>query len=387
MRSVIDILGDRAAARSDRRACVFLEDGEREGASLTYADLDSRARTLAVRLRRLACEGAPVLLLSPDGVEYIAGFFACLYARAIAVPAHPPRHARRIERLEAIVADAQPHAVIATRAIARSLHARSLHERPHEGEALRGERLRDEAPAAWSALPWILVDDDDNEDLAEDWRRPDLVPDTPAFLQYTSGSTAAPKGVIVSHGSLMHNQRAIAAAFGHHGATVGWLPLQHDMGLIGNVLHSIYAGTPLYLMAPAAFLQRPARWLHAIARYRATTSGAPTFAYELCASAVSEADRSVLDLSSWSLAFCGAEPIRADTLTRFARVFAPCGFRPAALSPCYGLAEATLLVAGGRTSAGPRIEAFDRAALDTHRVARHVALTTSLATDADLRVA
>jgi acyl-CoA synthetase (AMP-forming)/AMP-acid ligase II len=174
----------------------------------------------------------------------------------------------------------------------------------------------------------------------------------PAFLQYTSGSTSQPKGVIVSHGNLMHNEQLIQQAFDQSESSVivGWLPLYHDMGLIGNVLQTLYVGARCVLLSPAAFLQSPFMWLQAISLAKATTSGGPNFAYDLCVRKVSEEQRAQLDLSSWKVAFNGAEPIRPATLKRFAKVFASCGFKPEAFHPCYGLAEATLFVSGKRAA-------------------------------------
>jgi acyl-CoA synthetase (AMP-forming)/AMP-acid ligase II len=192
-----------------------------------------------------------------------------------------------------------------------------------------------------------------------------------AFLQYTSGSTATPKGVMVSHGNLLHNEAIIQQAFAQtsESVIVSWLPLYHDMGLIGNVLQPLYVGAHSVLMSPVAFLQSPFRWLKAISHYRATTSGGPNFAYDLCVRKITEEQKAGLDLSSWQLAFNGAEPIRAETLDRFAKAFASCGFRREAFFPCYGLAEATLFVAGKTQSNAPAvIKHFETAALSNNRV-------------------
>ncbi len=212
---------------------------------------------------------------------------------------------------------------------------------------------------------WLAVEEVDPR-LAEQWEEPAADPSTPAFLQYTSGSTALPKGVIVTHGNILHNEAMIRAAFGQseESVIVGWLPLYHDMGLIGNVLQPLAAGATCVLMPPLAFLQRPVRWLQAIHRYRATTSGGPDFAYDLCVRKVGPEQRAGLDLSSWKVAFNGAEPVRAETLDRFAEAFAPCGFRREAFYPCYGLAEATLFVAGGRLGEPPVVGRFAAAGLE-----------------------
>ena len=203
------------------------------------------------------------------------------------------------------------------------------------------------------------------------WQEPALVsPDTLAFLQYTSGSTGKPKGVMVTHGNLLHNEQMIQKAFGHtsQSGVVGWLPLFHDMGLIGNVLQPLYLGIPCILMSPIAFLQKPVRWLQAISRYKATTSGGPNFAYDLCVQKITPQQLQSLDLSSWEVAFNGAEPVRAQTLERFAATFEPCGFRYSAFYPCYGMAETTLMVSGGLKTAPPILKQVEKAALEQNQV-------------------
>jgi acyl-CoA synthetase (AMP-forming)/AMP-acid ligase II len=215
------------------------------------------------------------------------------------------------------------------------------------------------------ALSWV-----DTEVIhsrsAENWKPPKMQSDTLAFLQYTSGSTSQPKGVMVTHGNLLHNARMMREAFDitDQSSYVCWLPLYHDMGLIGNVVAPVCAGVPSVLMSPLAFLQRPHRWLQAITRYGAEVSGAPNFAYDLCVRKVTGEQKVKLDLSSWRLAFNGSEPVRAETLARFTEAFAECGFRSEALYPCYGLAEATLFVSGGSKSAPPVLRTVDAGNLE-----------------------
>ncbi|MCI0409568.1 MAG: fatty acyl-AMP ligase, partial [Acidobacteria bacterium] len=220
------------------------------------------------------------------------------------------------------------------------------------------EKLLESYEESWArdGLEWLATDTPVGGSTAP-WAPPAAGPDSLAFLQYTSGSTGNPKGVMVSHGNLMANQRAIQEAFGHTEETivVGWLPLYHDMGLIGNLLQPLYLGSTAILMSPLAFLEQPARWLRAISKYRAATSGGPNFAYELCARKVTSEQKRGLDLSGWALAFNGSEPVRASTLARFADAFAECGFRREAFFPCYGLAEATLFVTGRRIAIGPDV--------------------------------
>ena len=352
------ILRARAGLTPDRPAYLFLADGEVEAASLTWGELDHLARSQASVLRREAAAGDRALLLYPPGLDFIVAFFACLYARVVAVPAYPPRPRRDQPRLRAIVQDAQPTVVLTTGALLAGADE-ILQREP----SLRAPR--------WLAMD-MAMDREDRGALPEPGEEPEELPepDVPAFLQYTSGSTALPKGVVVSHAGLLHNERMISEAFGtgESSVVVGWLPLYHDMGLIGNVLQPLYCGGRCVLMAPAAFLQRPRRWLEAISRYRGTTSGGPNFAYELCLQKIGPEAREGLDLSSWTVAFNGAEPVRADTLDRFAAAFADCGFAREAFYPCYGLAEATLFVTGGRPGAGARVAAVDAAALGRQEV-------------------
>ncbi|HJX27017.1 MAG TPA: AMP-binding protein, partial [Thermoanaerobaculia bacterium] len=339
-------LSTRAAIEGDRLAYAFLAQGEIE-ARLTYAELDARARALGGALQEAGAAGERVALLFPPGLDFIVAFFGCLYAGAVAVPALPPRRRGGDPRLQAIFRDARPRVALTSADRLESL----------ESAAAGIPELR---AALWMTPP---------AEGAADWREPEPDPEALAFLQYTSGSTATPKGVMVSHGNLLHNEELIRRTFAQSSDSVvlGWLPLHHDMGLIGTVLQPLHVGAPCYLMSPGAFLQRPASWLEAIGRFRATTSGGPNFAYELCLRKVSDTERASLDLSSWQVAFNGAEPVRAETLRRFAEAFAPCGFRAEAFRPCYGLAEATLLVSGWREG-GPRTIAVDAAALEEHRI-------------------
>ncbi|WP_437535239.1 thioester reductase domain-containing protein [Sorangium sp. So ce726] len=328
----IDVLQRWAGERPDALAFRFLVDGESEEVTRTFAQLDREARSIAASLQELGARGERVLLLYPPGLDFIAAFLGCLYAGAIAVPAYPPdpsRLARTLPRLSAIAANSEARLALTTSTIT----------------ALAGalvETAPDLAMMRWVATDMLA-------DGAAHWRMPSLQDDALAFLLYTSGSTGTPKGVMVGHGNLLHNSRAIQANFGHTEALigVGWLPLYHDMGLIGKVLQPLYTGTPCTLLSPLDFLKRPYRWLQAISRYGATTSGGPNFAYDLCARKISPAERAALDLSRWKVAFVGAEPVRRDTLERFADAFEGCGFRREAFFPCYGLAESTLMVTGG----------------------------------------
>jgi acyl-CoA synthetase (AMP-forming)/AMP-acid ligase II len=351
--TVVDLLRWRADGEGDARLVTFLRDGERDEATLTYAELDARARAIAVAIGRRAAPGERALLLYAGGIEFITGFFGCLYAGVVAVPAYPPepeRLERTLQRLTAIAVDARPSLVLSTREIC----------------ALK-EPLSGMSPEL-AALDWLATDAVPCAE-ADGWRDAGVTPATVALLQYTSGSTADPKGVIVTHDNLLYTEEMIRRGFEHQeGAVgVGWLPLFHDMGLMGNLLQPLYAGFPCVLMSPIAFLQRPARWLEAISTYGATTSGGPNFAYELCLRRVTEEQRAHLDLRRWDVAFSGAEPVSASTIERFVRTFAPCGFRREAFYPCYGMAEATLIITGGAKAAEPVLADVDADALQRHR--------------------
>ncbi len=346
----IDVLRSRARDNPSARAYTFLADGDREGVHLTYGELDARARSIGALLQEHGARGERALLLYPPGIEYIAAFFGCLYAGAVAVPAYPPRLNRSLPRLRSILEDARPRVALTTSAILG-----------------RVEGWREQEP--WlGAIPWLETGSLALNGVA-DWEDPGAGEDTLAFLQYTSGSTGTPKGVMLSHGNLLHNSRELRRCFGYstESRSMVWLPPYHDMGLIGGILQPLHGGFPATLMAPVAFLQNPLRWLAAISRDRATISGGPDFAYDLCVRRIPAAEREALDLSSWEVAFSGAEPVRAATLERFARAFAPCGFRRQSFYPCYGLAEATLIASGGPAFAGAVERVFEARALDSHQ--------------------
>jgi acyl-CoA synthetase (AMP-forming)/AMP-acid ligase II len=356
LETIADILHDRSQNQSDRTAFIFLQDGETESDRLTYFELDQRARAIAAQLQTCTQLGDRVLLLFPPSLEYIAAFFGCLYAGVVAVPAYPPRPNRSLQRLQAIAADAEASIALTVTATLTSLRRRLA------------QALEQEAPELQN-LHWLATDSIPNT-LAQNWQPRTCNPDALAFLQYTSGSTAAPKGAMITHRNLLHNLDLIYQYFGHSSDSVGvlWLPLYHDMGLVGGVLQSVYAGFPVTLMSPLVFLQSPIRWLQAISRYRATTSGGPNFAYDFCVRKITPEQRSGLDLSSWTVALNAAEPIRPDTLERFTATFASCGFRRSTFYPSYGMAEATLMVSGGLHTDEPILKMVQASGLERHQV-------------------
>jgi amino acid adenylation domain-containing protein len=348
---LIELLRWRAHHQPQKRVYTYLLDGETEEQSLTYEQLDQRARTIAAKLQTLGAFGERVLLLYPPGLEFIGAFIGCLYAGAVAVPINPPQHKRTFQRAQSILLDAQASIILTNAAFKKRL-----------------EKFAVQTPGL-ETMRWVITDEVESCQRDE-WQPPQMSADSLALLQYTSGSTGTPKGVMLTHGNLLHNQRVIEKAFEHSEETIvaGWLPFYHDMGLIGNLLQPLYAGFPCVLLSPLHFLQRPYRWLQAISKYRATTSGAPNFAYDYCARRITAEERQTLDLSSWAVAFNGAEPVRPDTIDRFVKTFEPCGFRRESMYPCYGLAEATLMVTGGRKTAPPILKRVDGAALERNRV-------------------
>ena len=345
--TVVELLRRRAAGEPDRVAYIFLRDGENEEMRLTYEELDRRARATASLLSSSVAYGKRALLLYPSGLEYIISFFGCLYAGAVAVPCFPPRTNRPAERIGAIAKDSGAEIILTTGAINANLPDRLRH-----------------APYL-SDLAWLSEDNCPSGSEVR-WKEPEITGDSLAFLQYTSGSTSAPKGVMVSHHNILHNAGMLQKAFrtDRQSVFVSWLPLFHDMGLIAIVLHALYVGVPCIFMSPESFLQKPLRWLQAITRYGGTLCGAPNFAYDLCVAKSTPESREHLDLSSWRTAFNGAEPVRHTTLKRFAETFAPCGFAPAALYPCYGLAEATVIVSGSPDAGMPVIRSFSKQLLE-----------------------
>ncbi|NMG36149.1 amino acid adenylation domain-containing protein [Azoarcus sp. TTM-91] len=331
-----------AEERADDVGLVIVteQDGQPLDTPITYAALDRRVRALAAVLQARFPKGERALLLLDNDDHYVVAFFACLYAGLVAVPVFPPESSRpqHLARLAGIALDAQAACILSTAAMLRMMEAAM------PGLGKMAPLAVDEVEAEW----------------AERWHDCRPQGNDLAFLQYTSGSTSAPKGVMVSHANLMANERAIETGFSISTADVfvSWLPLYHDMGLIGGLLQPMHRGIRLVLMTPRFFLERPLRWLEAISRHRGTVSGGPDFAYRLCLERITEQQAAALDLSSWQVAFSGAEPVRHDTLQAFVQRFAAAGFSAGALYPCYGLAEATLFVTCGRRGSGMSASTF-----------------------------
>jgi len=354
--TMVDLLRQQAARFGDRDAYIYLDEQAGEE-SVSFRQLDLQAKAIAVELQARLEPGDRALLVYPAGLEFISAFFGCLYAGVVAVPATYPKPRRPLPRMASIARDSGARVALTT---SQTLETIDMEQ-------------QDEVV---SAMHWMATDTASVTN-ARTWTAPRIDSQQLAFLQYTSGSTSDPKGVMVSHGNLLANLEAIRQSFGievdaagHEQLATGcfWLPAYHDMGLIGGILTPLFVGGRSVLMSPAAFLQRPMRWLEAIDKYQAHISGAPNFAYEYCVKRTTHEEREKLDFSSWQLAFCGAEPIRAETVRQFTEAFAVSNFRPESFYPCYGLAESTLLAAGSEYRREPTLLQVGRASLAAGQV-------------------
>jgi acyl transferase domain-containing protein/acyl-CoA synthetase (AMP-forming)/AMP-acid ligase II/acetylornithine/succinyldiaminopimelate/putrescine aminotransferase/predicted amino acid dehydrogenase/acyl carrier protein len=318
-------------------AFYYLSDRDGDVERITYSELLGKAQSIAACLRRLqAGQGSPVLLIYPTGIEFIGALLGCFFSGAVAVPLSQPRRGSSLTRIQNIANETGSRLVLTTQP--------TLTRSPG---IWNGLRARDLELVATDTLPSAPADE---------WLAPDDTVDALALLQYTSGSTASPKGVMVTHANLLYNSALIQRAFGLDGSSrsVAWLPQYHDMGLVGATLQPLYSGYPAWFMSPASFLKNPMRWLRAISDHKATVSVAPNFAYDLCVERFQSTHCEALDLSSWSIAGNGSEPVRAETMERFTETFRTFGFSASAFYPCYGLAEATLFVCGGAAQSGAR---------------------------------
>ena len=352
--TLVELLRWRAQQQPEQRAYTFLIDGEKAGPQLTYAQLDCQARAIAASLQQHKALGERALLLYPPGLEFIAAFFGCLYAGVIAIPVPPPdaaRLKRTLPRLQAIATDAQASLVLTTSRIQAVVESNR------------------EQVAQLQAMDWLATEQVENA-MAAQWLEPALSSDTLAYLQYTSGSTSTPKGVMVSHGNLIFHSGCISRSCGYTPDSISatWMPYFHDYGLVEGLTVPLYNGTPCFVMSPLAFVKRPIRWLETISRYRVTHSQGPNFGYDQCLHRITPEQRSTLDLSSWLSAGNAAEPINHQTIEQFIAAFEPYGFRRCAFSPAYGLAEATLLVSASHQQDNPVFCNVEAAALEKNRI-------------------
>ncbi|MCA9558536.1 MAG: fatty acyl-AMP ligase, partial [Myxococcales bacterium] len=345
-----------ASEQPDATVYVYLEDGRTESDRLTYGELDRRARAFAAQLQARGLAGQRAMLVFPPGIDFAVAFVGCLYAGVVPVPAYPPEPHRlqhTLRRLISIIEDARAAVLVTSPtflAMAQALVAQA------GAEALK-------------RVDWLTLDDAADADA---WTMPDVDGATVAFLQYTSGSTSAPKGVTIRHGGLITNMRMAATAYGFQRraeVNVSWLPVYHDMGLVGMVLNTLITGGRAHLMPPYAFLKRPLSWLELLSSAQGTCTAAPNFAFDLCVRKVTPEQRDRLDLSHLRTLVNGAEPVRAETVDRFLRFFEPAGLRPEALRPSYGMAEVGLFISAGTSGQPTSDRAVSRA-----RLARHAAV-------------
>ena len=347
----IDVIKNRVKANPGHVVFRFLSDGINENESLTYQQLETRSKALGAAVQKLAVKGERVLLLFPPGLSYVASLFACFYSGMIAVPAYPPRRNRSLHRVHTIVEDSGATVSLISRQVFNDIERNFA-----EDELL-------------NKIHWIVYEDVSDK-KALDWKPVEIQPNDTCLLQYTSGSTGHPKGVMITQLNLLYNSEYIRQTFDFDKNSVGvnWLPIFHDMGLIGGVLQSAYLGVLNVGMPPMAFLKNPLNWLRAIEKYKGTTGGGPNFSFDYCIQKTSEEERSELDLSTIKTFYCGAEPVRKPTMEVFPKAFAKSGVRPRQMYPVYGMAETTLIVSGGYQNEKPKYLKLDAAELSVNKV-------------------
>ena len=350
VQTLVDLLRYRSIHQPSRIAYIFLPD-ESNAISINYEELDRKARAIASRLKHCDVENECVLLLYPAGLDYISAFFGCLYAGAIAVPAYPLRPNRSIYRIESLMADSGAKIALSSTKATSSI-----------------KRCFNLVPKL-NCIDWVITNNI-KLSLSNEWSPPTIDGNTIAYLQYTSGSTSSPKGVMISHHNVLYNTFDMAQTWevDSDSVLISWLPHFHDFGLVFGILEPIYSGCTGILMSPESFIQKPIRWLQTISKYKGTHSGAPNFAYDLCAERQATIKDVYLDLSSWKVAVNGAEPIHYQTLVNFVTAFEPCGFSWEAFSPGYGLAEATLKICSVRPHTRPTICTVQSSALKRKKV-------------------
>jgi acyl-CoA synthetase (AMP-forming)/AMP-acid ligase II len=354
LKSLVDILQWRSTHQPNKIIYRFLQDGEDDERTMTVGELDVRSKSIASQLQKIASKGDRAIILVPAGLDFIIAKFSCFYAGIVAVPVPPPHHLRIEKSIHAtvrIIHDAKPSLVIL-----------------HKNLSLAIKRSPQLA-SKFNGIHFIELDEE-MPDTSTAWNSPDISEEDIAFLQYTSGSTSTPKGVMISHKNLLSNLHAIERSMEltEDNQSVFWLPPYHDMGLIGGILQPLYSGFTVTLIPHLLFLQKPVRWLKAISKYQADTSGAPNFAYELCLKKVTPEQRDQLHLSTWQIAMNGAEPVNLQTMEKFCDYFAPCGFQQRTFAPCYGLAEATLMISSIAKRDSYQAITIDRTALQENKV-------------------
>lgn len=349
--TLVDLLQWRAKEMPNKVAFTFLKDGVDETDQITFAQLDARARQIAARLQQESTDNPTALLLYPQGIEHMCALWGCMYAGVRAVPLFVPQNDRVYKRIKAIQLDSGAQYVLCDR---------DSYERLEK----RFDRMPEVADLDW------IISDELEESIANDWVLVTQHKDTVAYYQYTSGSTGAPKGVMVSHGNVIYNVSDIDASWDHSAETVlvSWLPIFHDMGLIYGFMQGVYNGFHTVLFSPNAFAQRPYTWLKAISDYKATHSGGPNSAFIMCVEKILPEQKKDLDLSSLRVMFNGSEPVRESTLRSFTEAFSECGFKEQVHTPCYGLAEATLKVTATKLGEYPHHLTVDTKSLESNKV-------------------
>ncbi|NOY49184.1 MAG: AMP-binding protein [Chlorobi bacterium] len=330
----IEVIKNRVLEKPEHVVFRFLNDGVNENESLTYRQLELRSKALGAKMQEYGKKGDRVLLLFPPGLSYVASIFACFYSGFIAVPAYPPRRNHKLTRLNTIIADSGAGISIISRKVYNDI----------ERNFADDEKLK--------SIRWIIYEDVSDDDALK-WADTGIFPGDIALLQYTSGSTGNPKGVMLSQLNLLYNSEYIHRTFEFNSSSVGvnWLPIFHDMGLIGGVLQSAYLGLTNVGMPPTAFLKNPLNWLKAMEKYGGTTGGGPNFGFDYCLEKISDEDKKLLDLSKVKTFYCGAEPVRKPTMEAFSKEF---GIETRQMYPVYGMAETTLIASGGYQSEAPK---------------------------------
>ncbi len=334
--SLVDIVKLHAKEKPDVVAYTYLVDGEDQEIRLTFGELDRQARNFAAALQKVSQPGDRALLLYPSGLEFVVAFIGCRYAGIIAAPTTVPHLKRSTPRLKLMMEDADAKIACTTRNVFDKIQA----------------VLADDDE--FKKVHW-MINEDIPDNIFDTWQEPEIRPDDIAFLQYTSGSTSTPKGVMISNFNLIRSleDNVIGSHFDDTSSMVSWLPIFHDMGLISGLLVPLYTGTPCYIMSPVSFLEKPFRWFRAIAKYKGTHTIAPNFAYEMCTKKISEEEKLSLDLSNFRYAGNAAEPVRLQTMKDFGAAFESCGFKYNAFVPSYGLAEATVKVSSKKVGQPP----------------------------------
>ncbi len=352
-RDLIELIQHQSGKFQDKTAYVLLEDGSNESRRISFSELEQASCKVAAYLQNHYQKGERCILLFPSGIEFIVALLGTLMAGLVAVPAYPPRRNRNAERFWSILGDCEAKAILAS-----ENNKKDLLRFFGEDERLPSEHV------------YHAGDFPENE---PGWKNPGVSPDDVAILQYTSGSTGEPRGVMVSHRNILNNFAVVSNSFGHDEDLVGvnWLPNYHDMGLFGTTLQTLYKGGTSYIIPPQAFIKDPAAWLKSVSRFGAQTIGCPNFGLDYCCDKISAEDKAQIDFSSVKVFFCGAEPIHRESLERFQQEFSQCGFREEMFYPTYGLAEATLMVSGGDYRQRPVYFTADKKALEARNELEH----------------